>query len=312
LFALLPDETRLSHAAFSFSLLQLISSLITMKLVFSNMFALMTITCLMAVAAHDDGLRGTFEEARSLVAIGITNVDFANAVFGSPLAPDDYASPTGISLVGDIYLDNTGSNANGDWIFTVDSLTAAASCKMLFKDPTGGGTVTWNVNGVIFIGAAAEMIGTMTSDNGAITLGANAKSGDLITDKGAIGLGAAAHSGDLTSGAAITLGANAQCNEMQSVAAVTLGAGAIVNGQIDAGAAITLGAGSDVKGQVKAGAAITVGAGSTTCALCAGAAITLGAGATLNALADCNLPSSTQFCSVGSPTVCAITIPASC
>jgi hypothetical protein len=184
----------------------------------------------------------------------ITNADFALAESGNALAPGVYESSTGISLVGDIYLDNTGNNANGIWRFTVDSLTAAANCKMFFKDPNGGGTVAWKVNGVIFLGADAEMVGDMNSAIGAITLGANAKcAGNLKTDKGAINLGAAAQSGELDSGAAITLGANARCRNMKSVGAVTLGAGADVNGQIDAGAAIGLGAGVHVDGLSKAG-----------------------------------------------------------
>jgi cytoskeletal protein CcmA (bactofilin family) len=250
------------------------------------------------------------------VTIGITNVDFSNALYVFPLAPANYASSTGISLVGDIYLDNTGNNANGMWRFTVDSVTAAASCKMFFKDPNGGGTVAWQVNGVVFLGADAEILGDMNSAMGAINLGANAKiAGNLKTDKGAINLGAAAQTGHLDSGAAITLGANARCKNMKSVGAISLGAGANVNGQIDADAAITVGAGSIVKGQVKAGAAITVGAGSSTCALCGGAAVTLGAGTTMNALADCNLPGgpgAMQFCSQGSPAVCAIKLPDRC
>jgi surface protein len=236
----------------------------------------------------------------------------ATGILSNGLAPGEYTSLSGITLIGDIYLDNAGKKKRG-WIFTVDTLTAAASCKVSYKYPERGGTVTWEVTGGITLGAESEMIGSMTSTEGVITLAANAKSGDLTAKSGAINLGAAAHSGHLDSGAAIAVGADAKCGNMKAVGAVTLGAGATVDGQIEAGAAISLGAGSIVKGQSKAGAAITVGAGSTTCALCAGAAITSGAGAVMkDVFAECNLPTTSdpQFCSEGeAPSVCTNMLP---
>jgi hypothetical protein len=103
---------------------------------------------------------------RSLVGLTIANAHFALADdYEHALAPGVYESLTGISLIGDIYLDNTSGDANSNWVFTVDSLSAAASCKMFLKTE-GVGTVTWNVDGAIFLGADIKMIGNMISTLG--------------------------------------------------------------------------------------------------------------------------------------------------
>jgi hypothetical protein len=102
------------------------------------------------------------------------------------------------------------------------ALTVPAGCTMS-KD--NAAVVEWKVSGAITLGAGAEAVGDMESEDGAITLGADAKSGNLEA-YGAIALGAgtAVVAGNLKAGGAIIVGAGAHAGTLRGNAAITKGA----------------------------------------------------------------------------------------
>jgi hypothetical protein len=95
----------------------------------------------------------------------------------------------------------------GTWTFTIGgALTMSALSYMTKVD---GATVNWVVSGAITLGAQSIAVGDMESTFGAITLGADASSGNLKA-AGALTLGAEAVTGTLQAGGAITVGAAAE------------------------------------------------------------------------------------------------------
>jgi hypothetical protein len=131
---------------------------------------------------------------------------------GVYLAPGTYGATSAISLTGDLYLVLPLNYQAGPevWEFTIEigAFTAAARSNMYFVESdrttifaasslASGTSVAWIVDGAITLGSNSHVIGTLHSNSGAISLGADASSGVRTTNGGAITLGVDAYCTDM-------------------------------------------------------------------------------------------------------------------